>query len=425
MKQLLSDIREDTHWFCPLPFNHVYSNSDGYWMPCCHADKTVLDDGTKMNTENTSIFEWWNSDTLNGIRDEMLGISKESRYCDKFCKQCKLQEKNEGISSRQKWSNELLKGELFPNRFHSTILAAADYLENNKMHFEDYSGRYLDLKLRIFGNLCNLSCYMCWPHNSTTRIKDIKKLNDNQKKFWFGKEPPQPISNVNEDKFTQSLEDIKSIAHLISTLKITGGEPMIMKNHYRLLDTLIATGNASEIVLKYQSNLTKFDKSIDNFIEYSKQFKHVSISVSIDSFGEYDEYIRKNGDAQLVKQNLLKIKRIPNVSVGIANTVSMLSVLNHSEFNELYKHDYPIDYFVLTQPDMLNIKNLPNKIKRRLLKETKEPHIKEMLKQPRDEKQFQQALKYCLDLDILYGRNKGLFTLWPELEMYYDNIQSS
>ena len=420
MKQILQDIKNDKHWFCPLPFNHVYSNSDGYWMPCCLAKRTEDKNGNTLTTENTSIFEWWNSDTLNGIRDEMLGISKESEYCDHYCAQCKTQEDIEGVSSRQKWVNELLKSDIFSDRFHSTILAADDYYENKNMTFEDYSGRYLDLKLRIFGNLCNLSCYMCWPHNSTTRIKDIKKLNHNHKNYWFGNTPPKSISNVNTDKFDQSLKDIKSIAHLISTLKITGGEPMIMKNHYKLLDVLIESDNSHEIVLKYQSNLTKFDKSIDNFIEYAKQFKHVTISASIDSYGEFDEYIRKNGNTEVVKENLDKIKRIPNVSVGIANTVSMLSILNHSQFDKMYSNDYDITYFVLTRPQMLNIKNLPDEIKERLLKETKEEPIKQMLKQQRDEQLFQKALRYCLDLDILYGRNRGVFELWPELEKYYE-----
>ena len=229
---------------------------------------------------------------------------------------------------------------------------------------------------------------------------------------------PKSISKVNKDQFQSSLEQIADIAHLITSIKITGGEPMMMDNHYKLLDLLIDSGDAKHIQLRYQTNFTKFSRGEEAFFKYMKEFKSVAVHISIDSVGEYDEYIRKNGSTDTVDKNIDKLRNLPNVSFGIANTVSMLSILNHAEFHEKWKDVY-VNYFVLTAPDYLSVKHLPDKIKQRLITETTQESVIKMLKQERDDSQFQIAIKYCLDLDILYKRNRGIFDLWPELEEYY------
>ena len=68
------------------------------------------------------------------------------------------------------------------------VMAVASYKDYNEMDLSDIDDRFLSLKLRIFGNLCNLSCYMCWPHNSSTRINDVKRLPDKYKGMWFGEQ---------------------------------------------------------------------------------------------------------------------------------------------------------------------------------------------------------------------------------------------
>ena len=434
MKETLDDIKEDKNWFCPLPFNHIYSNSDGAWMPCCLSKPTSLNDANIIstdkrvimhNTENTSMIDWWKSDTMNGIRDEMVGKSKETKLTDYYCGNCKKQENIQGTSARIKWKNSAIDNLKHHQSSRALIMAVDSYKDYNEMDLSDIDDRFLSLKLRIFGNLCNLSCYMCWPHNSSTRINDVKRLPDKYKDMWFGSNAtddgiPKNISKVNKDEFASSLEQIKDIAHLVSSIKITGGEPMMMDSHYKLLDLLIESGDAKHIVLKYQTNFTKFSRGEEAFFKYMKEFEHVHVHISIDSVGEYDEYIRKNGSTDTVEKNIDKLQNLPNVSFGIANTVSMLSVLNHGEFDKKWKNkNAKLSYFVLAYPDYLSVKHLPDKIKQRLITETTQEPIIKVLKQERDDSQFQIAIQYCLDLDILYKRKRGLFDLWPELKEHY------
>ena len=55
MKETLDDIKEDKNWFCPLPFNHIYSNSDGTWMPCCLSKPTKVLDESIISTDKKVI----------------------------------------------------------------------------------------------------------------------------------------------------------------------------------------------------------------------------------------------------------------------------------------------------------------------------------------------------------------------------------
>ena len=425
MKKLLDDINNDKIWYCPLPFNHIYSDSDGSWMPCCHAKSSRNPDNTKVNTSNTAMLDWWKSDTMNNIRNEMLGKSTRTEATDYYCHKCKKQESDGVKSSRMEWRDTITK-RLFKEDSHArnTLIATDSYNDYNEIDLSDNDGRFLELKLRIFGNLCNLSCYMCWPNNSSTRIKDISKMSKETQFNLFRDSSitqirkPKLIAKVDADQFIKSLEQIKQISHLISSIKITGGEPLIMDSHYKLLDILIESDDAKYISLNYQTNLTKFSRGEKAFFKYMKEFHSISLNISIDSVGEYDEYIRKNGNTKIVDANIAKLKKHDNIGVNISNTVSMLSVLQHVQFIKKYS-GFPTHCFVLTNPTYLNIKHLPDKIKERLLKEIDHDNIVNMLKQPRDDKEFQKAVKYCLELDLLYKRKRGIFDLWPELKEYY------
>ncbi len=423
MKKLLDDIVDNKNWYCPLPFNHIYSNSNGTWMPCCHSTSTKNSDNAKVNTSNTSMMDWWKSDTMNNIRNEMLGKTTSTEATDHYCYKCKKQEADGVKSTRMDWRDTITK-RLDQQHARNTLMASDSYNDYNEMDLSDIDSRFLYLKLRIFGNLCNLSCYMCWPTNSTIRINDISRMSKKTQFDWFRDssdikiKKPKIIAKVDADQFAKSLEQIKQISHLISIIKITGGEPMIMDSHYKLLDALIESGDAKHIQLNYQTNLTKFSRGEEVFFKSMKKFNYIHLSISIDSVGEYDEYIRKNGNTATVDANIEKLKGHSNVGIGISNTVSMLSVLQHTQFNKKYSEFNP-HYFVLTQPTYLNIKHLPDKIKDKLLTEIDNEHIVNMLKQPRDDREFQKAIKYCLELDLLYKRKRGVFDLWPELEEYY------
>ena len=409
-------------WFCPLPFYHIYSNSNGKWAACC------LSKSPGHTTENTSLMEWYNSEHMNNLRDEMIGLSNSSENINAFCKICVNQEMNEGSSTRLKWISNLKS-----DRKKGVDKTVEEYVNTNKISFKDNNYRFLELKLRIFGNLCNLSCFMCWPQNSSSRMNDVNKMaNPIWKKMLvdpsmskFFSKGKSLMKEQPADKFRTTIDEIRSFSKNIESVKITGGEPLMLDSHYELLDMFIETGDAKDIRLKYQTNLTKFDRGKNNFISYLHQFRSTHISASIDSYSIYDEYLRKGTDSKLVANNLKVVENLDKVTVHIASTVTNLSVLRLKEFYKRYKN-YKIESFILTTPEFLNNKHLPDKIKKFLIEDLKDTpnlyeydKIKNMLSEPRDEDKFQLSLKYLIDTDTLYGRKKGVFDLWPELKQYW------
>ena len=419
-------IASRENWFCPLPFYHVYSNSGGGWAACCLGETK-----SDVDVHNVSLMDWWNSDNMNNLRKEMLGLHEGDSYIKDNCIKCVKQETMQGFSTRQKWEAKLIERISHENSL-GILQTINDFIDNGEINFDNNFNRFLELKLRIFGNLCNLSCYMCWPMNSSTRIKDINKMDN---LIWVESWGVDKLSEStkrgnlilgNEESlpFAETINQLGKLAKNIAVIKITGGEPLMLKNHYDLLDSLVASGDSKYIQLKYQTNFTKFDASESNFQEYISKFKSIQLSISLDSVDEYEEYVRKGSNAAAIEKNLFELKaKFPNTSIMIANTVSLLTIFTFNRFRERYKN-FEIEHFLLAAPDWLSIRHLPDPIKQRFINEIDDSRIITLLKNPRDEKQFQKALQYCLDLDVLYKRSNGLFKLWPELEQFYDNTQS-
>ena len=71
---------------------------------------------------------------------------------------------------------------------------------------------------------------------------------------------------------------VLELAPYIRSIKIIGGEPLVMKKHYELLEKIIESGHAKHIYLKYQTNLTKTKKGRHNIFTYIPHFKNVSIA---------------------------------------------------------------------------------------------------------------------------------------------------
>ena len=71
-----------------------------------------------------------------------------------------------------------------------------------------------------------------------------------------------------KDKTKGQVEQIVELAPYIRSIKVIGGEPLIMKKHYEMLDALIETGHAKDIRIKYQTNLTKTAKGKHSIFKY-------------------------------------------------------------------------------------------------------------------------------------------------------------
>jgi hypothetical protein len=223
------------------------------------------------------------------------------------------------------------------------------------------------------------------------------------------------------------VEQTIALAPYIRSIKIIGGEPLIMKKHYELLDRLIEIDEAKNIVIKYQTNLTETKAGKHNIFNYVPHFKLVCMVASVDGVGKTIEYMRRRTDWNKVIKNTEYCREYDNVNVDFNGLVSFLSVMRFYEVIDFCLDNPIIDqinWALLETPMHLRINNLPKKIKDDLIPKYKLwPDIQAALKMEKDPGvNIQDTFDYLIKGDEYYKNTKWnlkLFDVFPELEEFY------
>jgi molybdenum cofactor biosynthesis enzyme MoaA len=324
----------DSKTFCVLPWIHLATNASGNLRVCCNSipgkNFVVKDDGKPYKLNKDNLQEAWNSEVYLNIRKQMLNGNRPD-----MCERC-FREEDAGINSaRQAW-NEKWKEE------KEYTMYAPFYIQ------------YIDIRL---GNLCNLKCRMCNPYSSNMWVKEWHLVNHALDTTEY-----ERLSKMNWPEDEKTWENLFSIAHTVEEIYLTGGEPTIIKEQHKLLDYFIEQNTAKDIKLKYNTNLTNVPK---NLIDKWKNFKKVQLNCSIDAIEELDRYIRYPSNWKKIQENFNKIVKLKNVKAEIHCTVQMYNILH---LNKLIEWSLPYNvkiYFnILNHPEELNIRVLPNDLKK-------------------------------------------------------------
>jgi sulfatase maturation enzyme AslB (radical SAM superfamily) len=112
-----------------------------------------------------------------------------------------------------------------------------------------------------------------------------------------------------------------------------GGEPLIMKEHYFLLEKLIEHGK-TDIRIQYNTNFSELRYKDKHVFDYWKHFKNVSVGASLDASGERAELMRKGTDwSQTLENRQRMMQEVPHVDFYISATVSAMNVLHVLDFH--------------------------------------------------------------------------------------------
>ena len=270
---------------------------------------------------------------------------------------------------------------------------------------------------------------MCVHQNSTTRQQVAKKGVWSEEIFGNTKYGEGEYKRFNSKNVEDMIQQTVELAPFIRSIKIIGGEPLIMKKHYELLQKLIDIDEAKNIMIKYQTNFTETKAGKHNIFNYIPHFKLVSMVASVDGIGPVIEYMRRRTDWNKVIQNTEICRKYDNVVVDFNGLVSFLSVMRFYEVID-YCLERPnlidqINWAMVENPKHLRVNNLPEKLKQNLIsKYERWPDIQAALRKPADEDvNIQDTFQYLLKQDKFYEGTKWeshLFEVFPELEEYYD-----
>lgn len=220
----------------------------------------------------------------------------------------------------------------------SWCISLLDDTKNLSWDFDVYP-RYLELD---FGNECQLKCSYCVPTASSRWVSEIEQhglyplINPKNKYhhsidgLHFYKEENNPYIAA----FWNWFPDAYKHLHV---LRITGGEPLLSDNVFRVIDYIQNNPNTT-LEFSINSNLSVPDKLMDRFIDSmeniisTQKIKCINVFTSIDTWGPQAEWIRHGLKLDKFEHNINRwMSEIPNVSLNFMITFCLLSIPNFKE----------------------------------------------------------------------------------------------
>lgn len=302
--------------FCIYPWIHLHASPTGEAYPCCVSDYKA---GNVGNCHKQTLKEIWEDAPMQELRNNMLNDKPSAA-----CVRCYELEKSGFFSQRQSC-----------NKHHGHHI--------KKLETNPFEMVYWDIR---FSNLCNLKCRSCGHIFSSQWYQDQVKIAGPE---WAKNRKPMLLAGKNETDLVEQL--LEHIDH-VEQIYFAGGEPLMMEEHYIILDELERRGRF-DVKLIYNTNFTQVKFKNRSVFDYWRKFQSVSVGASLDDFGDRAEYIRKGTKWTDVEENRREMQRIcPNVDFYVSPTLSIMNAWHLPDF-----HRYMVDQGFIKVQD-LHVNNL-------------------------------------------------------------------
>ena len=345
-----SEIAKSSKTFCILPWIHQYVGPPGDVKPCCVYEQ----DSQIGNLKSSTLKDIWNNADTKKLRVDMLAGN-----IIPGCNRCNVRE-NLTTTHRIQANNFKFKG--------SAVDAVDSTLEDGTV--PDHKLTYIDVR---FNNLCNFRCRTCGPRFSTSWIEDHVRM--------YNLTPEERIRNEDIFQFPgqsehQLLDEI--LPHLVyaSEIYFAGGEPLMQKEHYTILEELIRLGRiGNDLNINYNTNFSSLKLGNKNVLNLWKKFSSIKVNASLDGSGKRAEYWRKGTVWDIILKNRQSlIDECPTVLFSINYTLSWVNAFN---LLELHKEWVALKFItinditvnLLDTPDYYSLKAIPWKKKKKIEKE--------------------------------------------------------
>ena len=337
--------------YCPLPWIHLGTHPHGGVTPCCISDHTAGKNRARnygndrdefFNLNDHNIDTHMNSDYFKEIRQQMLNDDKPVA-----CMRC-YDEEDKGIRSKR--VHEI---EQYPHRSLSWATSSTDANGGIPLDL-----RFVELRL---GNVCNVRCRTCNPASSSQWRRDYKELVET---LDFVNDGYSWLDHKNDFRWPEDdafYEDLYNCAPNMEVLYINGGEPTLIKAHWKYLRKLVESGRSKNIVLWYNINMTTLPEQA---IPLWNEFKETRVCPSIDDLNIRNHYIRYPTYWADVRDNLNTLMQT-ELTVRITQTVSAYNFAYLEEF--LDWAPVPVDMNFVYDPDFLSPAVLPPEVRNEII----------------------------------------------------------
>jgi MoaA/NifB/PqqE/SkfB family radical SAM enzyme len=362
-------LLKDSKTFCIYPWIHLHAYPTGEAYPCCHAEMAYPVGNTRFKT----LEDIYRDAPMRELRKDML-----NERPNPACGRCYEQEESGFFSGRKS-----------ANKHHGHHVKRIDD--------DKFQMSYWDIR---FSNLCNLSCRSCGHIFSSSWYQDQAKLAGGD---WKDRNQVLNFAGRTEIDMWEQL-----IPHLdyVEQIYFAGGEPLMMAEHYNILDELERRGRF-DVRLIYNTNFTHTKLKDREVFDYWRKFKSVAVGASLDAMGPRAEYIRKGTNWDQVERNREKMIEVcPEVDFYISPTLSIMNALHLPDFHRNWTERgliraQDLNVNILQDPAHYRIDIAPMNYKQRL-KQKFEEHINWL--RPQDSLQratvgFESAINFMMSTD--------------------------
>lgn len=251
----------DIDYVCPLPWSAAMISNSGVIRPCCvYTDRGI-------NIRQKSISEVFNGEMFDSIRQQLL----ESQI-PRGCTNCFKDESLGQMSNRQRAMVTFQKDFL------------VDTIDQHQIHSLDIRG----------GITCNMKCRICDESSSS---------------LWAAEKSKFGIKIDSHEDWIKDEYNWKQISSLLPhciNMDFFGGEPMLSRQIFRLIEQAQVEDFAKNIRINVNTNGSIWNQDL---IDCMKYFKLVNIGISIDNIGQRFELERGSLWSE-VEQNVKKFQSL-------------------------------------------------------------------------------------------------------------------
>lgn len=329
--------------FCNTPWYEAHIYWDGGLGICCQESRRL---STTHNIKTTSLREWFNSEPVKHLRQEVLSDNPTD-----VCSRCYHEEQHSGTSRRHR-SNQ--KSVIFTkNAFQQSF----EQSPGRQYFTEDGVTDTLPIDLHVdLGNYCNLACKMCWSGASSRIATQYVLWGHEDHRWYLGTDWTK--DSVVWDRFLDELLTIPKLKNI----HFMGGETLLTPKFEEFVDFMIAH-ERFDLSLSFVTNGTTFKEELVNKL---KKFARVGIEVSIETTTAHNDYVRQGTNTKLVLENIELYQQHCDTSMSLTlrPTVSALTVGYYYTLLEYcLERKLIIKSLLVNDPSYLNVSVLPIQVR--------------------------------------------------------------
>lgn len=323
IKNTYDEINNVSPTFCVAKWKQVTLHLQNGHTHSCHHPSTHLVPINEIRIDPTAL----HNTTFKKIQRKLMLEGERPKECD-YCWRAE--------DSGNQYSDRIYKS--------ADTTWAYNHIQDiaSKSWDDNVDPSYVEVS---FSSVCNFKCSYCSPHISSMWMEEIERYGPypTSNKFnnldWFKQNQQMPIPNNQDNPYVEAFwKWWPTMYTQLKQFRITGGEPLLSKNTFKVLDYIIENPNPN-LTFSVNTNMNVPDELYNKFIEKlkiiqeNKMIGHLQIFTSAEAHGKQAEYIRHGMNYEQWLKNIERmINEVPYSAISIMSTYNILSIPSYTKF---------------------------------------------------------------------------------------------